>query len=132
MREWQVLARAAVKLPRNAEPRLCRRRGEELGLVTSRPDGIRSIPVSSSNALSGQRTSRPRSRQSRAGTTDNATFEEVVNALWLKGPEGRPPQRESTPPPSLAFLNHRKIPNDDSNEGNNDEEQDDTWIAGGG
>jgi hypothetical protein len=41
------------------------------------------------------------------------------------------PSRESTPPPLLALLNYRKIPNIDSNEGNNDEEQDDTWIAAG-
>jgi hypothetical protein len=39
---------------------------------------------------------------------------------------------KSAPPPSLALLNNRKIPNIDSNEANNNEEQDDTWIAAGG
>ena len=62
--------------------------------------------------------------------TDNATFEVVANALWLQARKAGP-LKESTPPPSLALLNHRKIPNTDSNEGNNDEEQDDTWIAAG-
>jgi hypothetical protein len=42
------------------------------------------------------------------------------------------PSKENTPPPSLALLNHRKIPNIDSNEGKHNEEQDDTWIAAEG
>jgi hypothetical protein len=47
------------------------------------------------------------------------------------GPERQAPSRESRPPPILALLNHRKIPNIYSNEGNNDEEQDAAWIAAG-
>jgi hypothetical protein len=66
----------------------------------------------------------------RAQALTDATFEVVANALWLQARKAGP-SRESTPPLLLALLNHRKIPNIDSNEGNDDEEQDDTWIAAG-
>ena len=60
--------------------------------------------------------------------SDNAILAVVANAPCSQTLK-LGPSKESAPPPLLALLNHRKIPNIDSNEGNNDEEQDDSWIA---